>query len=141
MSDIDWRIWLWDRLRGSSSFTDLVPEFNILGAGSLTGVPEVKPFVVLHIGDELYEMPGVTRTLATVFAHDEPGNYLLVDEVLKTTRTVLCGPGQTTGPVYPPPSGGIAVKWDGDGPDQSDEGFQTVMRRSTFSLIGRNGNA
>jgi hypothetical protein len=142
MSDVDWRIWIWDRLRNSQALLDLLPdEFSIYGAGSLTVAPDDKPFIVIHIGDEFYQMPGISRTIAYIFAHDEPGNYLLIDSTLLTVRNVLCGMGETVGAVYPPPSGGIVAKWNGDGPDQSDQALQTVMRRSTYELLGRNGNA
>lgn len=140
MSNIDWRIFLWDRLRNNTALTEIVPETSMYGAGSLVGPPEEKPFLVIHLGDE-FRLPGVSRSLAYVWAHDEAGTYLQIDTVLDLVRDVLCGPGKTVGNVpRENGAGGIAVQWDGNGPDQADDALGTLMRRSTYQLMGVNGN-
>ncbi|MGI0002439.1 MAG: hypothetical protein ACRD42_05105 [Nitrososphaeraceae archaeon] len=138
MSDIDWRIWIYDKLRNYTAFIDLVPEARIFGAGSLVGVPE-KPFVVIHVGNEFREGPGLSRTTGTIWAHDDTGNFLLIDSILSEVRNALCGMGESIGWVTGP--GGIACQWDNDGPDQSDQGYGTLMRSTQYQLLGRNGNA
>jgi len=138
MSSVDWRIWLFDRLRENTGVTELVPVESMYGAGSLEASPADKPFVVIHVGSEVTEIPGISRTMATVWAHDEVGNYLTIDDLLQRVRNTLCGNGETTGQVLT--SGGIAARWVGDGPDQSDPVLGTLMRSSTYRLLGRNGN-
>lgn len=136
MSDMDWRIWLYDRLSLATPVTDLVPETSIYGAGSMDETPSEKPFLVVQVGQEFYSFPGKTETLATIWAHDSVGNYLLIDSILDVVRDALCGPNQTIGQVSP---NGIC-KWASTSPDQADQGFGTLMKHSTYQLFGRNGN-
>lgn len=139
MSDIDWRIWLFNKLRDSADVTELVPIKSIYGAGSLTGIPSLKPFLVIRVGDEITPLPGVSRTDATIWAHDDVGNYLTIDDLLQRVRNALCGRNEITGQV--PVARAIAARWIGNGPDQSDPTYGTLMKVSNYTLLARNGNA
>lgn len=141
MSDLDWRTWIYNRLRLSAAVLALVPEASIYGDGSITGPPENKPFIVVQVDNELREWVGHSRGFVTIWAHDEPGNYVLVGQILKTVRNVLCGNGETTGQALEQsakPNG--IIQWLRDSPDQSDIDFGTLSRNSQYQLLGGDGN-
>jgi hypothetical protein len=142
MTDLDARTWFYNRLRLNAAVTDLVSETSIYGGGSITGPPAEKPFIVIRVDNEFREMPGHSRIMVTVWAHDEPGNYVRIGQVLKAVRNALCGNGQTAGAVLSQaasPNG--IVQWMSDGPDQSDFDFGTLMKSSQYQLVGVDGNA
>lgn len=139
MADTDWRVWLFDRLRLNAPLTTLLPAVNMFGAGSLTVAPEVKPFMVIRLEPEQPgPYPGSNRARATLWVHDEPGDYMRIDAVLKAAKTALVGAAQ----VAPAAGvGAIACAWRGNSSDLSDPDYKTIMRNSTYDLIGKDGNA
>lgn len=138
MADMDWRVWVYNRLITSPLFTALVPEDRVHGGGSLTGIPEIKPFVVIRVGAENESVPGATITDLSLYFHDEPGSYNRLDDLWMRAKDALCGAGQRQAPVAEP--GGICIKWQSTGGDLSDPGYGTLMKVSEYSLVGRNGN-
>lgn len=138
MNTADWRTWLYDRLRTAVLVTDLVPEASIYGAGSITGPPPAKPFIVIRMEDDVPEFPGCSRQGATLFFHDDPGTYNRLDDIRRAVRHALCGPDDHIGAVVQ--SGAIACRWIADGADSSDEGYGTLTKSTEYQLIGRSGN-
>jgi len=138
MNDSFWRTWLYDRLRLTSPVVALVPEASIYGAGSLTAPPAKKPFIVITMGQDVPEFPGVSRQDATLWFHDEPGTYNRIDQIRQAVRQALCGPDGNTGPVAE--AGAIACRWMADSGDQADEGYGTIVKTTDFQLVGRKGN-
>lgn len=127
------RIWLRDRLVAAPLVTDLVPAARIFAAGSLDeNVPE-RPFIIVKEGTNLRgPFPGVASKQPSIWAHDDPGSYLLVDEILAAIRTTLEGPMEGFG---------VECRWLSDSMELADEGYKTITRNSNYSLHGRSGSS
>lgn len=132
---VDWRSWSYARLGGSLELAIVgVPIGSIYGAGSLEGKPASMPFIVITFGEELADIrddgvPTVASQYMTLWAHDEPGDYLRIDAVLEACKLALVG--QVAVP------GGIVARWEGNSGDLSDDRYGTIVRNSEYRLIGR----
>jgi hypothetical protein len=85
-----------------------------------------KPFVVTAWADErgVYGRPGRRDLLA----HDDGGDYSLIDRVLERIRILLVGMIH---------QGGVTVvEYTGASPDLYDDGFRTITRNYGFRVIG-----
>lgn len=132
MSDFDWRSWMYQRLSTFSEITDVVGD-RIIGAGGLEGSVNEKPFIVLLMDPETPgPFPGASTSGGVVAVHDEPGDYLRTDTLLRAVRRRLSG--QVGSP------GAVACQWLGDSQDLSDESLGTIYRTSTFGFAGLEGN-
>lgn len=130
MADIDWRVWAKVRLDGAAPVTAIVPAASILGAGSIEENVKNRPFIIVKVGVELPgPFPGSTVQSLTLWVHDDPGDYMKIDSILKATRDALEG--------AVPESGGVVCRWMGDSVDLADEGFKTICRNQTFQLNGK----
>lgn len=126
---MDWRTWAYQKLIGDAAFTALVPAASVYGAGSLTQTPEKKPFVVLRFGPAIAApVPDTHYTELQVWAHDRPGDYLRIQEILAQAKTTLVGQIVSIG--------AIACRWQGDSNDLADDGLGTITRNSSFRLVG-----
>lgn len=134
--DMDWRTWTYGRLQSRSALVSLLPSAaSIYGSSSLTGAPAEKPFVIFTLGVWLPELknddkPVSHSQLLTVAAHDEPGDYTRIDDILKEVQLALSG--------QVPEPGAICATFQGLSQDLADEHFGTAMRNAEFRLIGRN---
>lgn len=140
MSDIDWDVWLRGRLADDLSLAALMPEgVQVFPGGSLEEAPRRKPFLIFHLDQEVRApFPGHSLQNASVWAHDEPGSYYRIGQVLKAVRNALCGAGYTTGQAGAPNGGGIA-RWVSTSGDLSDDAFKTIVRYSQYQLHGGDG--
>lgn len=124
---MNWRSWAYGKVSEDLAVLSLVPAERIFGGGSLEGSVAKKPFIVLSFGQKIPgPFPGSEADTLVVWAHDEPGDYLLVDQILEAIRGALSG--QTA------IRGGISCQWSGDSIDLSDENFGTITRNSTFTF-------
>lgn len=131
---MNWRVWAFNKLKAYLGLTALVPIGSMYGAGALTGTPGNKPFIVVSIGLEAAELrddakPVSSSQYLTVYAHDEPGDYLRIDSVLIQVRQALEG--------VVPDSMGMCAIWQGQSQDLGDDLLGTIMRSAEFRLIGR----
>jgi hypothetical protein len=142
MSDVDWRVWTFDKLANDAALIALLSSAdNIFGGGSLLAPPETKPFLVIRLDPEVRgPFIGVSRQRVTLWAHDEPGDYMALDSVLRACRAALVGSGATVGQVTGTP-GGVAVSWQGDSGDLADPDYGTILRTSSYDFQGKDGNA
>src|SRR6478609_3636971 len=110
---------------------------GITGASSFAvdvDTPLTRPFLQIRWGgnaEGLKQTP-VTRRTVTIWVHDVPGDYTVIDQVISRLRTLLLAlEGQ--------PNGGgfvVAVEWAGDSEDLSDDGHETITRNVAFELVG-----
>lgn len=133
---MDWRTWVYDRLRLDATILADVPEASIYGAGSLQGAPVNRPFIVITFGTDLPELedgdqPSATSQRASIYVHDTPGDYLRIGRILRNVRTLLAG--NVTGMT----AGGIVGLWEGDSPDSADDLFKTIMRYGEYRFVGK----
>lgn len=142
MADLDWRSWVFQTLEGATvddAPLALLSAEDVYGAGSLVTPPEQKPFLIIRMGNEdRGPFPGVSRGRCVLWAHDEPGDYLAVDQALRAAQRALCGDGATEGQVVA--AGGVGIRWMGNSEDLTDPDLGTICRNSTYDLLGRDGN-
>lgn len=125
---MDWRTWIHQTLIGAVPVTTLVPAARIFGSGSVQGVPKDKPFIILTFGARVAPIPTAHRQTVTVWVHDEPGDYLRIDQILAEIRSVL--EGQVSS------AGAIGCRWSGDSTDLADDAYGTITRNSSYDLVG-----
>ncbi len=94
----------------------------------LDGPPANRPFVVLRFGAETPTVVRGTDQGLTTWAHDDPGDFQRIREVLRLIRRrleALIVPG-----AFPP-------VWIGDSEELPDDFLNTITRNSTYRLLGR----
>ncbi len=129
---MDWRSWVYRELTSDPA---LLPPLlaGIYGAGSLNAPPKVKPFLVIKFdGDTHGAIRAVEVTRLTLWAHDDPGDYLRIGDVLSAAKLALCGDGER---VAVP--GAIACVWRGNSGDLSDPDYGTIVRNSSYDLVAK----
>jgi len=127
---MDWRTFVYARLLAEAGVTDLVPAARIYGAGAMTGHPGAVPFLVLRFGpDESRAGRAAREGECAVWAHDDPGSYLRIDEVLAAVRVALDAPVSE--------AGAVAVEWQGMSGDLSDDQLDTITRNASYRLTER----
>lgn len=113
---------------------------GVLPAGTLAGqvdTPTERPFLNLIWGDTGEGLAVVKRRLLTVWVHDNPGDYWRIDQILVRLRSVLTGIEATAWTEAGGQSGWVtAVRWEGDSGDLTDDGHGTIVRTSSYSIIG-----
>lgn len=131
---MNWRLHLRTTLQNYAPLIALVPATSMYASGQLQGSPKNKPFLVIHTG--LTEVvfnsggaPDVLSNPAFIWAHDEPGSYDLIDEILIQVRRALVG--QVVAP------SGIACTWLGDSTELSNPDYGTLTRNGNYRLLGR----
>lgn len=116
------------------------PEMNLLGIDNLSAfavdvdTPEDRPFLQLRWGrnDVALSKTEIGRRTLTIWVHDQPGDYGVIDSVIFRLRALL--------PTLAGQSNGLghltAVEWSGDSEDLADDGHRTIARNSSFVLVG-----
>lgn len=134
-----WRPWIYQTLISDIALAALLPQSSIFGAGSIKSPPKVRPFLVIKMDPEIPgPFPGVGRGGATLWAHDEPGDYMRLDSLLSAARAALGCAEMPLGQVAQ--VGAIGIRWQGDSQDLSDSDFGTIVKTSTYELLGEDGN-
>lgn len=130
---MNWREWCWQTLAADEQLTALIPDKYIYGAGAVDVNPEQKPFVVLRFGVTTPQFQGAVSTgSVTAWAHDEPGDYARIDEVLGHVRRIW-------GHNHPKNPGHVTIEWSGDSTDLADDGYGTITRNATYRIVSVEG--
>lgn len=129
---MDWRTWAYESLL-ASPFADVVPEDRLYAGGSLTGAPDVKPWVELAFGILVPELtdggePIATSQTLVVWAYDDPGTYETIDNILGLARDALIGPVVKPGAHF--------CSWQGDSVELANDVYKAITRNATFRLTG-----
>lgn len=128
MADVDWRVWLKQRVDALAVSTG-VPAARVIAAGSLEENVGTLPMIIIKTGSESPgPFPGVTTHNAILWVHDEPGSYLRIDAIIKALKAL---------DVQVAVPGGVACRWIGDSTELADDGFHTITRNTSFQLQGR----
>jgi hypothetical protein len=96
--------------------------------------PDTRPFLQLRWGrnDVALSQTEIGRRTLTIWVHDQPGDYGVIDSIVLRLRALLPTlVGQNNGLGYL-----IAVEWSGDSEDLADDGHRTIARNSSFVLVG-----
>lgn len=108
-----------------------VPEGAIV-SGDADSVQE-RPFINLQWSENNPGLGPMTRRSLVVWVHDEPGDYARIDAILLRIRAIFTGLEAAQAP-----EGGWlnSVRWETDSGDLRDETRGTILRTSTYLLIG-----
>jgi hypothetical protein len=75
------------------------------------------------------DAPGTYDQLFTVWAHDEPGDYGRIDQILRAVEEELLGPISL--------ENGVRCRLDARSADLADDSFGTITRNSAFTIVGK----
>lgn len=124
---IDWRTWVYQTLTTDAALTLEVPADAIFGAGGIESRPEAETFIVITFGNDLPgTVSGVVETIAQVWVHDLPGDYLRITTILGLVKAALLS---VVSPGWEP-------QWSGDSPELTNPDYDTFVRFSTYTLRG-----
>lgn len=126
---MDWRRWAYDTLRMDDEILSLMPESGILGGGALRSAPKVKPFLIIGINPAFRSNVRTRVGGMVISVHDEPGDYGRIDQILNRVRDLLNN-------AVPGEPGSTVVEWLTDSQDLADDGYGTIMRNSSYRLVG-----
>lgn len=99
--------------------------------------PAERPFINLIWGDTNEGLATVNTRLITLWVHDTPGDYARIDRILFRLRSVLTAIEATSWTEGGGQSGWVtAVEWEGDSGDLTDDGHGTIVRTSSYTIIG-----
>ena len=116
------------------------PTLNSLGIDSASSfaidvdTPQTRPFLQIRWGrTEIgLKTTAVSRRTITIWAHDLPGDYTKIDQILARVKALLPGlEGQNNGLGYL-----LSAEWTGDSEDRADDGHGTITRNASFTLVG-----
>lgn len=95
-----------------------------------------RPHLILRFGSKDPGVGTVDKRNLTVWVHDEPGDYGLIDNIVNRVRFIL------TGIEARPTDDGkwiSCIKWLGDDDDAYDDGPGTAVRASNYLIVGSGG--
>jgi hypothetical protein len=104
---------------------------NSLSAGDVD-TPEPRPYIVLQWGETIPGVDVSRRRTLTVWVHDKPNDYTVIDQIIKRIRQIyegLAGYKTTTGWI-------TSVDWVTDSDDLTDDGPHTICRTTAYTVIG-----
>jgi len=106
---------------------------GIFGAGSLTTPPPSKPYIVVRAGAAgTSAFRGVMFEDVSLWVHDDPGSYELIDELLEDTLRVMTN--------IPNGDGLFEFSWLGDSGELADDWLGTITRNGTYRAHLRGGD-
>lgn len=118
------------------SVSDVVPAERWYQMGAVDNQP-IKPFGVYRLSGTL---PGVTSRSKSrparleVWVHDDPGSYTQIDGALSRIEDLL----DAVVHVSSAPGESISqITYGSRSPDLNDDGFGSICRMSSFTLIGK----
>lgn len=125
---------IFDRLANDSVLNGLgFNEENIFNSNDVD-TPIVRPFMVLRWGLTTEGMDVVRVRSLTVWIHDQPSDYSLIDSGLERVRAILTNViGTYTGD---DDKWVLQIDWTGDSEDLSDDVQTTITRNSSYSVVG-----
>ncbi len=148
---MNWRKMVYSMALEVVDAVDFMSAASIHSAGTLTGPPEMKPFMIISLRDSDTQIsPGVAhRQELWLLVHDEPGTLTRIDEVLEAIHSLF---DQGDSGLFPWPSvdprtgdpwdaalgaeHAIGARFNGDSREQGDDYYGTIMRYASYDLIG-----
>ncbi len=122
-------------LMADAGITNVIGDRYFLG-GSVDALEDT-PAIVVRFLDGLPaptgEEPVQGTTVVQIQVHDRTGDFTVIRNVLKRVRDVLTTSFHVAG------DDGVFVhaKWDGDSADVRDDGFNTLTKYSSFTVLSR----
>lgn len=120
-------------LMQETALTDLIPEERWVSGRDLEDRPPT-PFAVLRFGGSLRGVDPVRVVRLEIWVHDEPGNYDLVDNVIK----LIYGKLHKAIHISDSEAEIVCATWVGDSTDLFDPGLRTNTKSTGYELVGKN---
>lgn len=124
---------LYQLLASDEEITSIVGD-RIFQASAVDQAPP-RPFLIYRLGG-VVPVPGseTGAVTAEVWAHDDPGSYVQLDNLLRAVKRLLRGTTHYSGA----PGERIATtRWESDSTDLFDDGYRTNTKYTRFTLVGR----
>lgn len=121
---IDWRKWLFEKLKSSQEIQGLVGD----RIHSMVD-DDMRPFIVIRMTDTSANVADAIDQDVVIWVHDDPHSYTRIDEILAEVRAIIEG--------VVTDQDGIEALWQGDSQDLADDARGTVLRTSSYRLVGR----
>lgn len=121
---------LWGMADLREIVADRIIEASALGTElpGFEGVPE-RPFVTYRMHTDFPLNKGLgRREYAQIWANDDPGDYLRIDEILRLCRLAV--------EAAPPKDDFLEARWIETGVDLSDQAMGTINRYIRFQFTG-----
>lgn len=123
-------------LRNALAIDDNNEPIIVANAGADSDLILPCPHLILRMGVREIGVGSVFRRGFEVWAHDNPGDYEVIDSILNRCRQVLTAitavQAQTGNWIS-------CVEWQDDSEDLFDEGPGTITRNSRYTVIGSGG--
>jgi hypothetical protein len=129
---MNWRLWSYTKLQ--SVMTSLGhPPASVFAGGALSVPPDEHPFMIYRVQGSVPRIKDGFDTLREastleVWIYDRPGSYDRIDLIAGTCKIMLPGPVTE--------EGGLACEWIGSGGELADDELKSILKVSSFNLIG-----
>lgn len=121
---------IYDSASNYEPLTVMVPADRMYEASSTPDNPEPIYLVFVYLDTTISGTP-MNQKYLQVWAHDKPGTYVNIEDVLKTARPAILAA------IGPTDDGWLSdIKWEGDSRDLYDDATKTIVRYSTYLLTG-----
>ena len=120
-------------LMQETALTDIIPEERWVSGRDLEDRPPT-PFAVLRFGGTFRCVDPVRTSRMEIWVHDEPGNYDLIDEVIKLVYNKL----HKAVHISDAEAEIVCATWVGDSIDLYDPALRTNTKSTGYDLVGKN---
>ena len=126
-----------DHLSGDPEISAIIPKQLWFPSGSITEENRPTPsgpFAVMRFGVATIGVSNIKRFSGELWVHDEVGSYETIDSLIASVFRRL------NGVVHLQDSDGnelMSADWVSDSGDLYDPGYRTIVRTTTYNLIGQ----
>jgi hypothetical protein len=125
---------VWQLISGDTTLNALgIVQANTYTTNSVDN-PETKPFVIIRFETVTAAFGQIGAQNMSIWAHDERGDYSRIDQILQRIQDIL------TNAVHVAGNDGFTLsssRYQGTSDDLWDDGYRTITRYSTFSVLSR----
>lgn len=110
-----------------------LPALNVYSGGSIDTPPD-EPFLTLRWGSTfkgVHQEAPSTEQILDIWVNDQPADYSRIDSMIQRIKRImasLAGSKTEVGWI-------TCVEWTGDGVDDVDDAYGTIVRTTSYRLI------
>jgi hypothetical protein len=121
-----------EALKADAGLTALVPAARIIQFGAVDEIPD-RPFIVLQFSVTTVTDVKSGQPTLNVRVHDNRGSYIRIDDIIALVDEAIQG----ALPLESDTARIVCAEWTGVGEDLIDDGYNTNVRISNYTLTGR----